>query len=65
MNWLLAIPIVYGVGFIVTWVALARYWVGEFGVSRRNQMEAGVWGLFGAVVWPIFVVGWLVGWIAS
>lgn len=63
----------YFAGYIVTAIAGATYWFGEFG----EEWEGVAWGCFGALIWPFiwlaaipaflvrYVAGRLVRWRAE
>ena len=59
------VVLVYGAGFLVTWVLAARFWVKSFGRGGAEQIAGGVWGLLIAILWPLFAVGALVGKLGS
>ena len=60
MNWPL---LVYGLGFGITWVVLTRWYVKDFDPSEELERIAigGLFGMLGAVLWPLVVLGSLMG----
>lgn len=64
MIWL--IPSLYVLGFGVTWIAAARYWLRRFPPRGEfDFIEAGMWAFLVSIFWPLVAAGWSVGRVAS
>lgn len=64
MNPFILYPIIaYGVGFFAAWIIAARKWIGDFGSG--DTLMAGAWGFLIAIMWPIFLVAFGIGKLAT
>lgn len=51
--------IVYFIGFVIAWVINIAVWQYKFGNDREEIISSAIWGLLGAFIWPLLLVGYL------
>lgn len=63
---ILCLPLAYLVGWIVATLVLANNWISDTPYPKSfDYVAGGVWGMMGATIWPLLLVGFLVGKLAG